>query len=687
MATLPPGWVADYDGSRWFFVYEPTGQSQYQFPKPGDEFPDFGGGLALGLGDDFPVMELPPEERLESERQVRRQSARATGATRERDVDGKDHLKQEVEDEGGEVGGRLSKGVGKDDDADGGTDVFYFESFGYLGPTGLDFGREGPTIGKGNMKGRQARGHQLESGPPPQDIGPPYISPPTSVNNTPRASISEPSAIDSFSSVTVELAVEATKHPNSPAPPELDKTQPAMAIAEPAAAVADMMTTGLPSAQPGAQGDRQLQGPTDYPPMLDGRPIDSVPRMLTFSPVRFIPELYSELTALCEDEINPPPAELPDNGARWLEPVPVPNFVNQYPVELPVGGHVPSGEGEVCDSGLEGKQPCIVPGNGDDEPGKGLGRRADSEERGGVCKQMSDGSQVDMLPPKPPPKESLDEFEALHQEIMGYFPVPSATPASQGQQPIPQKQIQASTPLVTGTEDKGFNIPPTRGLIHVPSVLRPGPRRSSQPPPLQQTFATGAAHKAQAHVGPAQQLPPKLKPASTMPSLPLRGRHNRVVQQEEDRQAVRMPRHNTMLAELPSQASFQSIPIGPPVDRPRPVAAGKRQAAAAAVNFVIPIDHRPSLCDPYGSAATAAAQEMPMPEYHVSATFASRPPTGRQREDGRVHRSGSPLPGEGPLGPPWSQPAATTVGVAPHLLTQAGPTRASPPEWSWGYAK
>lgn len=37
--SLPPGWDSDYDGTseRWFFVYRPTGFSQFFFPKAGDE--------------------------------------------------------------------------------------------------------------------------------------------------------------------------------------------------------------------------------------------------------------------------------------------------------------------------------------------------------------------------------------------------------------------------------------------------------------------------------------------------------------------------------------------------------------------------------------------------------------------------------------------------------------------------
>ncbi|KAH7033386.1 uncharacterized protein B0I36DRAFT_362060 [Microdochium trichocladiopsis] len=67
MSTLPEGWEADYDGSRWFYRYKSTGIVQYQFPKEGDEFPEW----YDDGGNDVP---LEPEAWLASEQQVRRRS-------------------------------------------------------------------------------------------------------------------------------------------------------------------------------------------------------------------------------------------------------------------------------------------------------------------------------------------------------------------------------------------------------------------------------------------------------------------------------------------------------------------------------------------------------------------------------------------------------------------------------------
>ncbi|RYO89036.1 hypothetical protein DL763_005790 [Monosporascus cannonballus] len=70
MFGLPEGWESDYDGQRWFYRYKPNGLIQFQFPQPGDEFPNF-------VGDDG---ELEPEERLASELQLRQKKAQESNS-------------------------------------------------------------------------------------------------------------------------------------------------------------------------------------------------------------------------------------------------------------------------------------------------------------------------------------------------------------------------------------------------------------------------------------------------------------------------------------------------------------------------------------------------------------------------------------------------------------------------------
>lgn len=72
MSGLPEGWEADYDGRRWFYTYQPNGHIQYHFPSEGDEFPDF-------VDPSSPAPNLAPEERLQSQQQVRRHGSSQAG--------------------------------------------------------------------------------------------------------------------------------------------------------------------------------------------------------------------------------------------------------------------------------------------------------------------------------------------------------------------------------------------------------------------------------------------------------------------------------------------------------------------------------------------------------------------------------------------------------------------------------
>ncbi|OHF01776.1 hypothetical protein CORC01_02967 [Colletotrichum orchidophilum] len=124
MAGLPPGWEWDYDGSRWFYRYKPNGHVQFHFPKEGDEFPDF--------VDCFsPAPELAPEEKLESQQQLkRRTTADADPAFKMRATGGP------MTEFGMSRSGFGGPMVNDDDDSDG----FFFqpENFMYLGPGAYD---------------------------------------------------------------------------------------------------------------------------------------------------------------------------------------------------------------------------------------------------------------------------------------------------------------------------------------------------------------------------------------------------------------------------------------------------------------------------------------------------------------------------------------------------------------------
>ncbi|KAF9877033.1 hypothetical protein CkaCkLH20_05299 [Colletotrichum karsti] len=117
MSALPANWEWDYDGTRWFYRYKPNGHVQFHFPKEGDEFPDF-------IDIMSPIPDLAPEERLESQQQLKRR----TGV----DVDSKSKMRATggpLDDFGmnrSGFGGPLT------DEEDG--FLYQPENFMYLGP-------------------------------------------------------------------------------------------------------------------------------------------------------------------------------------------------------------------------------------------------------------------------------------------------------------------------------------------------------------------------------------------------------------------------------------------------------------------------------------------------------------------------------------------------------------------------
>ncbi|KXH41840.1 hypothetical protein CNYM01_06756 [Colletotrichum nymphaeae SA-01] len=124
MAALPSGWEWDYDGSRWFYRYKPNGHVQFHFPKEGDEFPDF--------VDCFsPAPELAPEEKLESQQQLKRRTTADANPTSKMRATGGPMSDFGMSRSG--FGGPMGN---DDDDSDG----FFFqpENFMYLGPGAYD---------------------------------------------------------------------------------------------------------------------------------------------------------------------------------------------------------------------------------------------------------------------------------------------------------------------------------------------------------------------------------------------------------------------------------------------------------------------------------------------------------------------------------------------------------------------
>ncbi|KAK0615923.1 hypothetical protein B0T17DRAFT_510486 [Bombardia bombarda] len=192
MASLPENWEFDYDGSRWLYRFKPTGLVQYTFPKPGDEFPEFVDAFAS-------PSDLPPEERLESQQQLKRKGDTGSKAPATKPKDGSASVSATL--------------TGLDDD--GGAFWFQPDSFMYMGPGA--YNDISPV--------------QEEEEQPQQHSELPGVSPITSAETTPLPANSQP--ITTTAPVTNPKAMAelgdnnwmTTKHMPYPAIPELDDQQ------------------------------------------------------------------------------------------------------------------------------------------------------------------------------------------------------------------------------------------------------------------------------------------------------------------------------------------------------------------------------------------------------------------------------------------------------------------------------
>lgn len=597
MASLPPGWAADYDGARWFFRYAATDHTQYHFPTPGDEFPDFyssllappggdggGGESLLSGGSGGEQMVLLPEERLESERQVRKRAAGdGGGGRRHRGEQG--HKKEEEEEDGDEGGGEMC-----------------FDAFGYLGPGGYDDVKGSP---ENNEDGAAAGGvaHELAN----KSKRRPSVDAVSSLASTGTGDVAAPVSEPLDHRVFTIISDEHQQQPQAQPQP------PAVEVSSSSAASAATLTASGPQAQ---------RHRSDDLPMLDSREI--VP-----SPVGYIAELVSESTARCEEEINPPPVELPDtNGASWLEPVPVPNLVNQYPVELPA---VKNRDSVLETLGARRETFVDVCRDQQGELVVACKKLATEDENRAAWQTnwMSTSASTTSPPqgdgpPRPPKIVSRSDLptrhrprpeivpkpsprnESLHRETLDHFPA----------EPQQHKRVLQTTTDSLGVESSSnghnttrhMSMPPVApNTSRFPSVLRPGPRRSSQPPFLA-TTAPGSQHLSSTPLGQEQQasVPPSStgaeykafnptpaatsrphsqsaaeQPTSAPPQLDGIDTVVRMPNPKDHVRPLRLPRSST----LPTPEQQPPPPASPPAQDPRP---------REPLHFVIPVYHSPT---------------------------------------------------------------------------------------------
>ncbi|KAG7142053.1 hypothetical protein HYQ45_001478 [Verticillium longisporum] len=274
-------WESDYNGSRWFYRYKPTGQVQFHFPQDGDEFPDFVDAYA-------PAPDLAPEEKLESQQQVKRK-------TEFPENNEKGPAKSLMRATAGPSGGGLGSvtkpsrtAAGKqqlsptDDDDNGGEFYYQPESFMFLGPGAysdvsplgeeddrVDAGAKPPEKGKRN----EDENVQVKSEDSQQSRLSSKVSPIQSESTTPLVVHSTSVAGDSTA-----------------AKPSIETTQPAAVVDPPSAA-----------------------SPTV--PLLDSREMPhELPATSPWSPVGVVAEMPTEHTAQARIETHPDPVEIGDGA-------------------------------------------------------------------------------------------------------------------------------------------------------------------------------------------------------------------------------------------------------------------------------------------------------------------------------------------------------------------------------------
>lgn len=300
MATLPAGWEWDYDGSRWLYRYRPTGHVQYHFPSAGDEFPDY-------IDASSPAPDLAPEERLESQQQVKRHASVGGG--------GGEGWRARMSATARPVSVVWDGDFGRDEDVRAVAEVeeeeavFQPENFMFLGPgTYTDVS---PLVEEEEEAARRAVVGGGQHG----------VSPLMSQNTTPMVRMSETVARGSTTAVD-EPAVE---EPPSP-PPIMQHHDPAAVVLPQEFIVGDDIVGEASAPIEGGYGYDMFELPAET----------AVPMRLQFDPVGTVPEMPTEHTASSRAEMNPDPIELPGNHVMApIETEPRPGFVELPAEETP----------------------------------------------------------------------------------------------------------------------------------------------------------------------------------------------------------------------------------------------------------------------------------------------------------------------------------------------------------------
>lgn len=339
MATLPPGWEWDYDGNRWLYRYKPTGHVQYHFPNAGDEFPDF-------IDAASPAPDLAPEEKLESQQQVKRHTSVNGGPSRTARgaAEDKDGWKSRMSATAQPVSSVWEDHFGAEDENENENDaegeaVFQPENFMYLGPgTYVDVS---PLIEEEEEAARRAVvGAELRGGLPIDNNR--GVSPMVSQNTTPMIRPSETVARTENVPQSHGSTTAMNQRAVEPPPPTIAYEEPAMVTPIESYIMGDDIV-GEASAVP----DEEALNYEMYELPVE----TAVPMHLQFDPVGVVAEMATEYTASARVETHPDPVELAGNYIMApVEIEPRPGFV-ELPAEID-----PSGEGAVGEERLTDEQ-------------------------------------------------------------------------------------------------------------------------------------------------------------------------------------------------------------------------------------------------------------------------------------------------------------------------------------------
>ncbi|KAM0434068.1 hypothetical protein ACHAPT_004013 [Fusarium lateritium] len=654
MAGLPEGWDMDYDGQRWFYRYKPTGHIQYHFPSEGDEFPDF-------IDATTPAPDLAPEERLESQQQVRRHASTTTVSAHTRARREENGWESRMSATARPVSAVWDGGGGGGDDDDNA--VFQPENFMYLGPGA--YNDVSPLAEEEEEAARRVVAGGIEDRfekPPGKGV-----SPIASERTTPAhgAAHAEP--------VTGEpVAVPPTvPEETSEFVPMIDSREVPMAPPDPVGLIAEMPTEDT--------GPARVE--TNPPPveMADNMvlaPIETAPPPMELAE---LPEQSSPVERKRE-EPQLAPGSLRNYGGQ-MQPLRVQKKPPAPPVEEVVGGF------QAYKPKSAGNTPNISRGSTPMREEPVLERRRTFQPEDTLMMNVkpqqppyreATSTPAVLAPPKVPPKHPIDD------PLIRSAPTPPAVAVNsgpvvepQGPQPPPgnlsyvpsvlkagrsgprQDSFSAGPSTLASLDDNKTSLAPGQqgDLAHMPSVLKPARGRApSQPgqqpqfPPQNPSAPPGQGHgyKPPAH----GQHPPSMTPAPQVQQQRL--------QEEEPRMGIQ--RVNTVPDSLPSQrpaSMIQGAYQGPQMGAPP---AGVNQAQQQPVR---PASVMPNMMGGHPQQAAGRpnlrfpAQQGVIPPYPDQIPATAPPPAGKAAPFGRPPAPTPPYPVDNlpyPDDPPMQRP-------------------------------